>query len=81
MSSRTLTTKKLADRQRRAARLANWRAFPPEQQNLVIRRLADQRTLRKANANAVKIATEAGGVAVTPVADETVTQETTDATD
>lgn len=71
MSVRVLTTKKLADRQRRMARLANWRALPPEDQNLVIRRLADQRTLRKAKANAAKIAEET-------VTDETVTQEATD---
>ena len=56
MSNQAPTKKQLADRQRRNARLRNWRNMPLEDQNLVIRRLATQRQLRKAKANADKIA-------------------------
>lgn len=59
MSNRTPSKIDIANRQRRNARLQNWRNMPLEDQNLVIRRLADQRTLRKAKANAAKIAADA----------------------
>lgn len=70
MSNRTPSKETIANRQRRNARLHNWRNMPLEDQNLVVRRLATQRQLRKAKANAAKIAADAAAI---------VTKEATDA--
>lgn len=56
MSRRCLSRKVRADRQRRNAKIREWKALPPEQQSLIIRRLSTRKGILKANRNAKSIA-------------------------
>jgi predicted Fe-S protein YdhL (DUF1289 family) len=55
MSRRCLSRKVIADRQRRGAKIREWKAISPEQQNLIIRRLSTRKAILRANRNAKAI--------------------------